>query len=413
MSDQNESKPVENRLSNSISGNKITYTMLGFQSAEKSKSKPESLDNYLNIVYEKFIDDLKLNDEEKDRKISQLKSELAQKKQLRQEILSSIEITKSRKDDKEEDIEALKVEKIEIRGGAGELGETTPFIIGSFITILLTLYLFVFYSSSGYSALYGIKPGSLGFLNPQVFSDAGRKGGLVVALIILFPVIFLGLGYLIHDSLEKNKVLKDEGKSQQFTLISFLILITFIADAFIGYKISEGVHRNNFNAGITNEQWELNLIFSDINFYLVLILGFVVYVIWGVLLNRILSHPFLKSESEKTKLLLDQIDGKIEKRKLEFQAISNELSLLEGKLEFFDEDIPQLQKKIFGIENGTLPVSLTALEGSIGEFMSGWQQYTNGNNYYTVAQNLIEKAIENQTLWLERKKSEINFELAN
>jgi hypothetical protein len=398
----NENKPNERRG--------ITYTMLGFQSAEKSKSKPESLDNYLNIVYEKFIDDLKLNDEEKERKIAQLKSELAQKKQAQQEIVSLIDLTKGKKEDKEEDIEALKVEKIEIRGGAGELGETTPFIIGAFITILLTLYLFVFYSSSGYSALYGIKPGSIGFLNPQVFSDAGRKGGLVVAIIILFPVIFLGLGYLIHDSLEKNKKLKEDGKRQQFGLISFLILITFIADAFIGYKISEGVHRNNFNAGITNDQWEFNLIFSDINFYLVLILGFVVYVIWGVLLNRILSHPYLKSESEKTKLLLEQVDSKIEKRKQEYHAISNELSALEGKFKFFEEEIPQLNKKIFGIENGTLPVSLTALEGSIGEFMSGWQQYTNGNNHYTVAQNLIERAIEKQTSWFEKKKLEINQE---
>ena len=59
MSDPNESKPIENSPNNSNSINKMTYTMLGFQSAEKSKSKPEALDNYLNIVYEKFIDDLK------------------------------------------------------------------------------------------------------------------------------------------------------------------------------------------------------------------------------------------------------------------------------------------------------------------------------------------------------------------
>jgi hypothetical protein len=42
--------------------------------------------------------------------------------------------------------------------------------------------------------------------------------------------------------------------------------------------------------------------------------------------------------------------------------------------------------------------------------MSGWQQYTNGNNHYTVAQNLIERAIEKQTSWFEKKKLEINQE---
>ncbi len=386
----------------------ITYTMLGFKSAEKSKSKPESIDNYLNIVYEKFIDELKLNDEQKENRIEQLKGELAQKKQAKQEAISELSNVQNIKVDKEENIDALKLEKADIRDGGGELGETTPFIIGAFITLLLTLYLFVFYSSSGYSALYGIKPGSLGFLNPNVFSDATRKGGIVVAIVILFPVIFLGLGYLIHDSLEKNKKLKEEGKKQQYLLISTLIFITFIADAFIGYKISEGVHRNNFNAGITNEVWNFNQIFSDINFYLVLILGFVVYIIWGVLLNRVLSNPILKTESEKTKLLIEQIDSRIEAKRQEIHLILTNIQSLEGKIELLTEQIEQLQKKINGIENGIIPFSLTALEGSIGEFMSGWQQYTNGNNYHTKAQELVEKALAFQAKWLENKKNEIS-----
>lgn len=386
----------------------ITYTMLGFKSAEKSKSKPESIDNYLNIVYEKFIDELKLNDEEKENRIELLKGELAQKKQAKQEATSELNNAQIIKEDKEETINDLKLEKVEIRGGGGEIGDTTPFIIGAFITLLLTLYLFVFYSSSGYSALYGIKPGSLGFLNPNVFSDASRKGGIVVAIVILFPVIFLGLGFLIHDSLEKNKKLVDEGKKPQFLLISTLIFITFIADAFIGYKISEGVHRNNFNSGISNEVWNFNMVFSDINFYLVLILGFVVYIIWGVLLNRVLSNPILKSESEKTKLLIEQIDTRIEAKRQEIHVVLSNIQNLEGKIELLSEQIQHLQKKINGIENGNIPFSLTALEGSIGEFMSGWQQYTNGNNYHTKAQELVENALTIQTKWLENKKNEIS-----
>lgn len=257
---------------------KITYTQLGFRSAQKSQSAPDAIEGYLEIVYDKFLEEQKLDEQGLKDRISKLKAEVQQEKARKQDAIAEINANKRNKEDKEKEIEELELEKIDIRNGEGETADTTPFIIGAFITLLLTLYLFVFYSSSGYSAFYGIKPGSLGFINPNVFADATNKGGGVIALIILFPVIFLGLGFLIHDSLEKNKKLDDENKPKQYGVIITLLLITLIADAFIGYKISEGVHNNEFNAGRTDELWKFNMIFSDINFYLVLILGFVVYV---------------------------------------------------------------------------------------------------------------------------------------
>ena len=69
----------------------------------------------------------------------------------------------------------------------------------------------------------------------------------------------MGLGFLIHDALEKSK----------YGFITLLLLFTLITDSFIGYKISQGIHTNEFNAGITNEQWRFSMIYSDINFYLI------------------------------------------------------------------------------------------------------------------------------------------------
>ncbi|MBK7740473.1 MAG: hypothetical protein IPI42_07925 [Saprospiraceae bacterium] len=76
----------------------------------------------------------------------------------------------------------------------------------------------------------------------------------------------LGLGFLIHDALEKQKYL----------FITGLLTFTLIVDAIIGYKISQSIHNNEFNAGLTNELWRFDMIYSDINFYLVIALGFVV-----------------------------------------------------------------------------------------------------------------------------------------
>jgi hypothetical protein len=318
---------------------KITFNQLGFRSAQSSQSAPDAIEGFLEIVYDKFLEEQKLDEQGLKDRVSKLRSEVQQEKARKQDAIAEINYNKRNKEDKEKEIEELEIEKIDIRNGDGETADTAPFVIGAFITLLLTLYLFVFYSSSGYSAFYGIKPGSLGFINPNVFADATNKGGGVIALIILFPVIFLGLGFLIHDSLEKNKKLTDDNKPRQYGIIITLLLITLIADTFIGYKISEGVHNNEFNAGHSDKLWEFSMIFFDINFYLVLILGFVVYVIWGFLLHYVLSHPYLKTESEKIKLLIENINNRISDKRKELSDIITRIHRLEGELLTIDSKV--------------------------------------------------------------------------
>ena len=226
--------------------NKITYSQYGFRSAQKSQSQPAGIDGYLDNVYEQFLEEQKLDEQGLKDRISKLKAELQSEKTKKNDANAEISSYKSFKEDKEKQIEELELEKIDIRNGDGEIGDTSSFVIGAFITLLLTMYLFVFYSSSGYSAFYGIKPGSLGFINPNVFSDAINKGGGVIALIILFPVIFLAMGFYIHVAIENNKKLNLENKPSKYGIISGLLFITLIADIFIGYKsLKECIQMNS------------------------------------------------------------------------------------------------------------------------------------------------------------------------
>ena len=389
---------------------KITLTRMGFRSAEKSKSNAESISGYLEIVYDIFLKDQKLDEQGLKDKISKLKAEVLQDKSRKEEVNAELSAIKRTKEVKEKEIEELELEKIDIRNGDNESGNTIPFVIGSFITLLLTLYLFVFYSSSGYSAFYGIKPGSLGFINSNVFADASNKGAGVIALIVLFPVIFLGLGFLIHDSLEKNNQLSKENKPGKYLVISSLLILTFVADAFIGYKIAEGVHTNEFNAGRTNELWHFRMIFSDINFYLVLILGFAVYVIWGFLLHYVLGHTYLKTESEKVKLLIENINNKITEKRLELTEIISKIHKAESEIITLNEKIEGKQNDIIGYENGVIPINVQSLRGSIGEFMGGWQNYTHGNFSQSKSSDLIENALKIQENWLLNKLESLKSE---
>lgn len=395
-------------MQESITSDKITLTQYGFQSATNSQSNPESIDGYLNKVYDKFLEDQKLDETGVKNRISRLREEVILEKSRKNDLQAEITTYNANKIDKENEIQELELERIDIKNGEGELGDTTSFIIGAFITILLTLYLFVFYSSSGYSSFYGIKQGSLGFINANVFSDALNRGGGVFALIILFPVIFLGLGFLIHNALEENKGLVKEGKSQKYGLISVLLFITFIADAFIGYKIAEGVHNNEFNAGRTNELWNFNMIFSDINFYLVLILGFVVYVIWGFLLNYVLSHSYLKTENEKTKIMLGNISNRIQEKRNELNIILSKIAKAESDILSCNAKIEDKEKNISGYETGDIPINISTLKAAIGEFMGGWQYFTNGNFNSDDALKLNNEAIRVQTNWMKSKIENLN-----
>lgn len=395
-------------MQESITSDKITLTQYGFQSATNSQSNPESIDGYLNKVYDKFLEDQKLDETGVKNRISRLREEVILEKSRKNDLQAEITSYNANKIDKENEIQELELERIDIKNGEGELGDTTSFIIGAFITILLTLYLFVFYSSSGYSSFYGIKQGSLGFINANVFSDALNRGGGVFALIILFPVIFLGLGFLIHNALEENKGLVKEGKSQKYGLILVLLFITFIADAFIGYKIAEGVHNNEFNAGRTNELWNFNMIFSDINFYLVLILGFVVYVIWGFLLNYVLSHSYLKTENEKTKIMLGNINNRIQEKRNELNIILSKIAKAESDILSCNAKIEDKEKNISGYETGDIPINISTLKAAIGEFMGGWQYFTNGNFNSDDALKLNNEAIRVQTNWMNSKIENLN-----
>ena len=393
---------TQNPKNSKIENDKLNFNQYGFRSASRVLSNSDSLEGFLDNVYDSFLNEQKLDEQGLKDRISKLKAEVQQEKVSKNDSIAEISSSKRQKDDKEKEIEELEIEKIEIKNEGGETSDTMPFVIGAFITLLLTMYLFVFYSSSGYSAFYGIKQGSLGFINPNVFSDAINRGGGVIALIVLFPVIFLGLGFLIHDSLETNKKLVSEKKPKTFSVIITLLVITLIADMFIGYKISQGVHTNEFNAGLTDKIWQFSMIFSDVNFYLVIVLGFVVYVIWGFLLNYVLSHPYLKTENERIKLMIENLNTKINEKRNELTNIISKIHKKEGDVESSESKILDKENDIIGYQNGVIPVNVPLLKASVGEFMGGWENFTNGHYGNDIGSLLLDANKEKEN-WLQNK----------
>jgi len=384
--------PINEQTTDTSNNFEVTYTHLGRLAAQASKANALLIEPALEEVYHRFISDEELTEEGRKNRTQRLRGEVTHKKNQKIQANSDLSSQEKFKDDKEKIIEELELDRIKVKDGEAPIFDYIPFVIGIFITILLTFYLFVFYSSSGYSAFYGIKQGSLGFINPNVFAEAKTKGGGVIALIILFPVIFLGLGFLIHDALEKKK----------YGFITLLLVFTLITDAFIGYKISQGLHTNEFNAGLTNEQWKFPMIYSDINFYLILALGFVVYVIWGFLLHYVLNKNKEMQPDKAIELRLDNLTRKITERREELASIVTKINDLKAQIATLDNEISGKEEDIIGYENGVNPVDTARLKSCIGKFMGGWFAYT-AMMYPRDANKRNQDAIEMQNNWLMKK----------
>jgi len=80
---------------------KITHSQLGFRSAQKSQSSPEAIDGYLEIVYDNFLEEQKLDAQGLKDRISKLKAEVQQENAKKQETISDLNINKRNKEDKE------------------------------------------------------------------------------------------------------------------------------------------------------------------------------------------------------------------------------------------------------------------------------------------------------------------------
>jgi hypothetical protein len=376
---------------------KMTYQHFGKLAAKNMNSNSHNLDSSLDNIYERFLNEQKLDENGVKQRVKQLRDETLIKKNQTELVKADLFSQTQLKEEKEDRLEELEIDKIKLKDGETPATDYLSFAIGAFITVLLTLYLFVFYSSSGYSAFYGVKQGSLGFINPNVFAEAKNRGGGVIALIILFPVIFLGMGFLIHDALEKGK----------YWLIGGLLFFTLITDGIIGYKISQAIHVNEFNAGLTNDLWKFNLIYSDVNFYLVLVLGFVVYIIWGVLLHYVLNKNHELQPDKALEIRLENLNRKISEQRLNLSEILGKINVLNSHLVTLANEIADKEKDTIGYENGAVPVNTSLLQASVGEFMMGWYSYTN-LMFPVDANKRTQEAGEKQREWLDKKIQSLN-----
>jgi hypothetical protein len=209
----------------------VTVERFGFNSARSNNGSTIGLAICLNRIYldhkKKVTEDVALQENLKKPYKLQLLSLISdnegiekRKEKIKHEEIKSVGAK----------IEKLHKEMLEIKSNperlTGDKSGNASFYIGLIILSLLTVYLFIFYSSASYSSFFKeFSISQIGLANsifdPNALSKAFYDGATELILIITIPAVFLGLGYLIH------KFQAQEG-AKKYLIIGFLILVTFI-----------------------------------------------------------------------------------------------------------------------------------------------------------------------------------------
>lgn len=398
MSELNNSNPFE------ISDLSLArYYSFGQNDALNNNASSTAIESSLDSAYADF-----LSNERSDVKgrITKLEAEIGLKKE--EVDAANLELIRAnqQKSEQEHKIDELEKDRIRIEQGETPSGDFVSFGILSLITLALTLYLFVFYTSTVYSAFFGDVSSVIGaILRPDAIQEATSKGRGALALIILSPFIFIALGYLIHTAIEENRKREEQGSKPAYSLIASLILFTFIFDALMAYKIAESLHNYNYAQGLTDKQWLFSMIFSDINFYLVLASGFVVYIVWGLLLNNLLRTIKQMRPDNVMKYELERISNKISEHRKELSEIIIKIEQLRSTIKNCQEAIADKSKRIAGYRGGHLVVDIPRLRAMVGQFISGWNsfiafRYTLDRN---TADQLMQQSQQISENWLENK----------
>ena len=178
-------------------------------------------------------------------------------------------------------------------------------------------------------------------------------------LLLLVPFVFYAFGWAFH-------IILDMKSKTKFIYISLLIAVTF----FVDFLLALIIHNNTESA---KELMGLETVhFSQSStFYIILFLGFLVYIIWSILIHA------LSLEWDKR-----QISRNIKKM---ITHLNKDIEVLSKKL----KDTDGLARKINDYRDDVAVVMYGNLKKYVDQFTSGWVSYLSPANMKEVKERCL------------------------
>jgi hypothetical protein len=300
------------------------------------------------IEKRKEIANLEKREQEIERANKKFEKAILEKKKKAEEYNQKLLDLKEKKD---EDPEAAKNETFSL----------FKFSLNLFILIMLSGYLFFFYVSAAYKALYvdfeaiadniaqGIGTGSI-MPGPYELSEAISYN----FLLFLVPFIFYAFGWAFHIILDMNHKAK-------FIFLGSLIAVTFTVDFLLALIIHNNTEMAKELMGLGTVNWSMSS-----TFYIILFLGFLVYIIWSILLDSLLNEWDKGQIQRNIKKILKHLNKDIQN--LEDKKTSNK----------------SISEKIHTLREDISTVMYGNLKKYIDQFSTGWISYLSPSSMKTV-----------------------------
>jgi hypothetical protein len=353
-----------------ISGNWKQY---GFHQSKNHNANPIALDVELHKLLEQYKKTIHLDEQGQEQMKAPLKAKIAT---LAVDIQKTSELTLRIREQK---IPAINVQISDLKSEIGDIRRNPDhyrekpsklgLVIMGIILALLTVYLWIFYTSASYSAFFReFKAEDINVANsifdPGAISHALDKGAPALVLVVTMPFIFLGLGILMHKFLE-------EKHWSRWLKLGTVILVTFFFDFIIAYEIVKKIYDlQALNSLEDLPPYHFSMAFSDINFWLIIFAGFVTYLIWGLLFEKFMT------DSRKR----DNATEQIRIRLGEIEELNKEVKRLETESDNFEKSIHVKERERAQAEADLNSVFFRPreVEYVVFHFMSGWMQFIEG-----------------------------------
>jgi len=362
---QKESKPIS--TVESFEEQKKTYHQDGHESSKSCQGRPENLKTNLEAIYFKFENKCKIEEHEQVQLKQPYITELKGKKTTILNKNDELSREKERVDESENKIEKLQKEIIGVRRTPSDYGipvdqrSTTKFWVGFVLLAFLSVYVFIFYISTSFSAFFRTFDPSTelfgGMFYPKALSEAYEAGALELGFILFIPFVFFGLGYLIHMFQHKKSI------ANIFKVI-MLFIVTFLFDALLAYLIDEKLY--NLNKTFEDPEFSMSVAFQSPSFWVIIFAGFVSYIIWGLVFDFVMKEH---ADRDKVASYVQSIEDDI-------KNVQNKLSSQKAVVLNLEQLIDDLKIRCVELENiidgFILPIrNYKALSS---EYLQGWQE---------------------------------------
>ena len=343
-----------------------TYTQWGTRICGIVEGSLTALPPYLQKVYNSIYNEQAENVELQKAARANTQAEIDRKNGEIRVVNEKIEGVNSDIDETNKKIEELKAERQEIKSGKEQVNkeQRLKLIIGLIIIIPLTIYLFLFYSSTFYSAFFR-DPSSMttvmnSMFDSQALGNAYADGIAELGFVLSAPIIFLGLGFALHFFSVQ------EGKKKYLKMAAILI-VTVMFDCILAYKIGEQMHTFGIIIGQypIGEVYTVSMALHDINTWAVIFCGFIVYVIWGIVFDMCMS-AYDKMDLNKTRLeniknKIDELEQKIIEEKAHIQSLKQQ-----------ETDAKNRVKDLMAKLGHEVYIDYAAIRTEMNNFFAGW-----------------------------------------